>query len=458
MDSPATAGAAILAPANQTTITNGNALLDAVGVAALMNVSLSWVRRHTSDLPSVRVGRLVRFDSALISQQMRERIRDGKSLKPGRKPMAPCRYQRGYVYKRGTKLKVWYGMYREDVRNPDGHIERRQRKVRLGTVAELPTKNAAVNKLSDILGSSSSNVSMSFRELAERWERAEGSTMKKTTLAHYQNALHAYVLPHFGSRKIAGITREDVQTFLAVQSTNYSRSSLRSMKVVLGLTLGWANDCGWLERNPCTRVKLPRTVGGKTITRTVVTPEQVNALAGKLEEPFATLVLFLYATGLRIGEAAALKWTDFTGNVLHVTRRICDGDMDKVKSKSSERSLPIDPALLERMGQLGKAEWVFRSRTGTPINPGNALKRYVRPAAEALGLALGGWHDFRHTLTTTMRRAGVHPKVLSGILGHSKVNLAMDTYDRVTVEDFQQPLADLASQLLPSVTKSEATA
>jgi integrase len=64
-------------------------------------------------------------------------------------------------------------------------------------------------------------------------------------------------------------------------------------------------------------------------------------------------------------------------------------------------------------------------QTGTPVNPGNALKRYIR-AANALGIQLGGWHGFRHTLTTTLRRAQVHPKVISGILGHTRVNLAMD--------------------------------
>jgi hypothetical protein len=69
--------------------------------------------------------------------------------------------------------------------------------------------------------------------------------------------------------------------------------------------------------------------------------------------------------------------------------------------------------------------------------------------AEKLDIPLGGWHDFTHTLTTTMRRNGVHPKVISSILGHLRVNLAMDTYDRTTTEDLRQPLAEVASQLLP---------
>jgi integrase len=46
----------------------------------------------------------------------------------------------------------------------------------------------------------------------------------------------------------------------------------------------------------------------------VLSAEQVTAIAERLHEPYATLVLFLYATGLRIGEAAAIKWSDFTDN------------------------------------------------------------------------------------------------------------------------------------------------
>jgi integrase len=392
---------------------------------------------------------LIRFDEELLSRQLSARIESGKPLKPERTDMF-FRYQRGFVYQKGRKVKVWYGRIREDVRNPDGEAERRHRNIRLGTLEELPTKSAARKHLAELLKDSPPKMEMSFRKLAERWEKAEGSTMKATTLSHYKNALRAYVLPIFGDRKIAEINREDIQTFLAEKARKYSESTLRSMRVVLGLTLGWANNCGWLEKNPCTRVKLPKRTGGRRVTRTVLTAEQLNAISGKLKEPYATLVLFLAATGLRIGEALAIKWTDFETNVLHVTRRIYDGDVDAVKSRRSERKLPVDPILMTRMEKLGKGEWVFRSRKGTPLNPGNALKRHVRPAAEKLRISLGGWHDFRHTLSTRLRRSGVHPKVVSDILGHKKVNLAMDVYDRTDVEDFVQPLSLVVNELCPS--------
>jgi len=403
------------------------------------------------------MGRMVRFDSVLLFLQLQAKMQGGESLKPERTDMF-FRYQRGFVYQKGRNVKVWYGRIREDVRDPDSQIERRHRNIRLGTLDELPTKSAARKRLSELLKDSHPKTEMSFRDLAERWEKAEGSTIKATTLHHYKNALRAYVLPRFGDRKIAEINREDIQTFLAEKARNYSESTLRSMRVVLGLTLGWATNCGWLERNPCTRVKLPKRTGGRRVTRTVLTSEQVNAIVEKLKEPYATLVLFLAATGLRIGEALAIKWTDFRNNVLHVTRRIYDGDVDAVKSKRSERKLPIDPLLMERMEKLGKGKWAFRSRVGTPLNPGNALKRHVRPAAVKVGISLGGWHDFRHTLSTKLRRSGVHPKVVSDILGHKKVNLAMDVYDRTDVEDFVQPLTVVVNELFPSCSPDGAVA
>jgi integrase len=430
-------------------------VLTAGETAALLGVSESWVRRHRNELPLLRVGRLIRFDPFLLSQLTQARMQSGKSLKPERNSML-FRYQRGYVYLTGKKVKVWYGMFREDIRTPEGQVRRRQRHVRLGTRGELPTRSAARSRLAELFRSSTPTTEMNFQDLVERWHKAVGPTMKTTTLRHYRNALRAYVLPTFADRMISNINREDIQALLAEKAMKYSCSALRSMRVVLSLTLGWANDCGWLEKNPCTRIKLPQQTGGRMVTRTVLSTKQVLAITAELEEPYATLVLFLATSGLRIGEAIAIKWSDFDRNEIRISRRICGGDVDCVKTESSVRRLPVDSALVSRMRNLGTTDWVFCSRGGTPVNPGNALKRYVRPTAKKLGIPLGGWHDFRHTLTTTMRRSGVHPKVISGILGHAKVALAMDVYDHADVEDFRQPLAVVAGELLRNVTKTEA--
>jgi integrase len=85
-------------------------------------------------------------------------------------------------------------------------------------------------------------------------------------------------------------------------------------------------SCGWIPTNPCVKIKLPLVAGGKRVIRVVLTPKQITDLATKLEEPYATLVLFLASTGLRIGEAIGVKWSDIDDNVLSVSRRIYIGE------------------------------------------------------------------------------------------------------------------------------------
>jgi len=69
--------------------------------------------------------------------------------------------------------------------------------------------------------------------------------------------------------------------------------------------------------------------------------------------------------------------------------------------------------------------------SGSSHHP-NARRRHLHPAAQAVGVKIGGWHDFRHTPIKKMRKAGVHPVVVRGTVGHKRVELALEVYDRAT--------------------------
>jgi integrase len=128
--------------------------------------------------------------------------------------------------------------------------------------------------------------------------------------------------------------------------------------------------------------------------------------------------------------------------------RICGTD-NTTKSRDSKRRIPIPPALLERLKALGKTgEWIFHAGGVASLNPGNALKRYTRPVATELNIDLGGWHDFRHTVATSMLRAGHGVKVVSELLGHPDVSITLRTYDHVESDAFRAPLNEATSQLL----------
>jgi integrase len=137
-----------------------------------------------------------------------------------------------------------------------------------------------------------------------------------------------------------------------------------------------------------------------------------------------------------------------------VRRRIYEGQVDTVKSERSERALPIPEALLTRLKGLSLEGWIFQATNGEPLNPKNAMNRHVLPAAKAVGIPTLNWHSFRHSFTVSQRQQGTHPKVVSALLGHSRVQLAMDVYDHVNVEEFRQPLG----QMLRSVMKPESAA
>jgi integrase len=426
--------------------------LDVWGAASLLNVSETWIRRHSAELPVVRFGRLIRFDRAALNRISNRGITmPGNRLESERMIPIFRRYQRGSVFKRGKKgQQVWIGMWRQDVQNPDGGRLRRQRKVRLGTVAEIPNRAMACERLS-VLMKQAPTIRLSFADLVSRWKAAVVPTIKESSAATYVYTLEKYLVPAFGHREVSGINRYDIETFLADKAKGYCRNTLRGMRAALSLVLSWAVSCNWLEKNPCAGVKLP--LAGSKVKRTILSTEQVIAIAAKLDEPYSTLVLFLAATGLRIGEAVGIKWSDFEGDTLHIQRRIYEGKEGTTKTRSSQRFIPMPEALLKRLRTLGDGEWVFRSKAGTPVDPRNAANRYVRPAAKELGITLGGWHDFRHTLSTQLLQR--HPaKVVAGLLGHSNVQTTMQIYQHVDTKDLRAPLTETAIQLLPSVTKS----
>src|SRR5690348_4554013 len=123
------------------------ALLTAKEAARALSVSVCWVYRHRHKLPAVRVGRLLRFNRSLLLRGICDkRPATSNRLNPERR-IQVRRYQRGCVFKQGKESKVWYGMWRQDVKQPDGTLKRRQCKMRLGTVSELPTKAAAFEEL-----------------------------------------------------------------------------------------------------------------------------------------------------------------------------------------------------------------------------------------------------------------------------------------------------------------------
>ena len=77
------------------------------------------------------------------------------------------------------------------------------------------------------------------------------------------------------------------------------------------------------------------------------------------------------------------------------------------------------------------ADYVFRNQDGKPAHRGS-YNKVLRRVAKEMGIETFSMHCLRHTFATRAIEAGINPKSLQKILGHSTLSLTMDLYVHVT--------------------------
>ena len=156
---------------------------------------------------------------------------------------------------------------------------------------------------------------------------------------------------------------------------------------------------------------------------------------------------------MRMGELLALSWrdVDLEGATLQVKatlQRTRDGfTFAEPKPARSRRQVALTIAAVaslkrhrvvqaEERLRLGIAweenDLVFANEVGRPIEAANLRNRYFWRLLERAGLPRIRFHDLRHTAATLMLGQGVHPKVVSEMLGHSQISITLDLYSHVT--------------------------
>lgn len=78
------------------------------------------------------------------------------------------------------------------------------------------------------------------------------------------------------------------------------------------------------------------------------------------------------------------------------------------------------------------SEAVFTDETGALIEATKFLRNSFGPLLKAAGLPPMRFHDLRHTAATLLLGRGVHPKIVSEMLGHSQIAITLDLYSHVT--------------------------
>jgi len=199
-----------------------------------------------------------------------------------------------------------------------------------------------------------------------------------------------------------------------------------------------------LSSNPAAGVSLPRPTRNEML---FLTPEQVELLAKALPRTHRAMVYTLAYTGIREGEATALRRrkVNLLQREIIIDESATDVHGRKVFGETKNRQTRIAalPAFLAEMLEAHlehiSAEpdaLLFTTSKGGPIDWSNFRTRVWRPAVAAAGLDPKlRIHDLRHTAASILIAQGCHAKVVQEHLGHSSIVITMDRYGHLYPED-----------------------
>jgi integrase len=270
--------------------------------------------------------------------------------------------------------------------------------------------------------------------------------LKPSTRARYAGLLRTHVIPVWGTVPLSAVTHADVASWAAgLTAAGSAPSTVRQAHRVLALMLGLAVRDGRLARNVADGIPLPRA---RRAEPRFLTREEVERLATAAEGE-SDVIRFLALTGLRFGEAAAMR----VGRVNLLRRRVevveavaeVNGLLEWGTPKTHQRrSVPLADSLQEplaaRCAGKGPNDLLLTAPRGGPLRL-RAFRVRFDAAARAAGLVDLSPHDLRHTAASLAVATGASVKAVQRMLGHASAAMTLDVYSGL-FEDDLDVLAD----------------
>ncbi len=285
------------------------------------------------------------------------------------------------------------------------------------------------------------------------WLEGRRSQLRPGPWRRSEEYVRIHIVPVIGRVRLTRLTPQHLSHLYEDRlRAGLGPTSVHHLHATIHTALDQAVRWNLVPRNVADLVDPPR-VGRRAMT--VLTPEQVRVLldaarGGALEAIIAVAV----STGMRRGELLALRWRDVdlergTARVVGTMQRGFDRRLAIAEPKTarSRRQVELsdfasDALRRHRAGQTAKrlqlgTEWddndlVFPNPFGKPQDGSHLLLGQFVPLLERASLPRIRFHDLRHTAATLLLGRGVHPKIVSEMLGHTTIGITLDLYSHVT--------------------------
>ena len=313
--------------------------------------------------------------------------------------------------------------------------------------------------------------------LAERYISLK-TGVRHNTAAGYKTVLNLLKRDIFGSKRIDEVKVSDAKEWLIkLQQGGKHYSSIHTIRGVLRPAFRMAVEDDLLKKNPFDW-ELSTVIVNDSVKREAVTPKQerlfLDFIKGdKHYSQYYEGVYILFKTGMRISEFCGLTLDDIDMEnrkikIDHQLQRTREGVylIEDTKTTYGERILPMSEGVYQCFQKLikkrkkwkvepmvdGKAGFLVLDKNGMPYLALHwekrfeyALGKYNRIFKEELPIITP--HICRHTYCTNMAKAGISPKSLQYLMGHSDIATTLGYYTHYKFNDVEKEVRELEKKL-----------
>ena len=275
----------------------------------------------------------------------------------------------------------------------------------------------------------------------------------------------------FGSMPIGHVKQSDAKRWLIkLQKDGRGYSSIQSIRGVVRPAFQMAVDDDMLNKNPF-QFELASVVVNDSVTREAISRDEQRKFLDfvKQDRYFSKYydgIFILFNTGLRISEFVGLtiKDVDLKAKKLTVDHQLqrtsnMEYIIEKPKTEAGNRVIPISDEVCAAFRRIidnrpsqkvepmigGKVGFLYLDKNGKPMvalhwekyfqhicEKYNSIYKVPMPKVTP--------HVCRHTYCSNMAHAGMNPKTLQYLMGHSDISVTLNTYTHTSFEKAEEEL------------------
>jgi integrase len=306
------------------------------------------------------------------------------------------------------------------------------------------------------------------------WKANGWSDLSPNTASDYETVWTLHIRKSIGRRRIASLTPFDVEQYLRkLKDSGLSKERVRRIRAILHRACRLARKwSGNTLPNPITDTELPvwslSEVSEEVRSPTVDEVRAILMVARAGDPRIATFVRLVTATGLRRGEACALRWADvdLDGQQIRVDKSVVIGrsgvQVKAPKTRASIRTIAVDRGTLDELRSLRARQDEIARACGVTLGPEgfvfsleadgleaprpDSLSRTFARLRDKAGVASDiHLHSLRHFVATELDSV-ISERQKQARLGWSTVQMARHYTDSVSEED--QRAADYMGGLI----------